>query len=381
MGEIFGIAKDKLRPIIAEAVREEVDSFKLSARDHVTAGVLRDGCYGRYGRYGCYGCYGIMGEKGVWNFSYVTKSGQRGEKRIFVKKYYDSLPKEEGYHYRCLEDYDAPIPRLYGTLRDKKGREILFLEYLNVVAEDETSFLKDASKSRMFVQAIARFNGIQPCGDYASYLEKELKARSGPDDWEERMEAVALSLDDIWKRGLAGELGSSVKGLCADHYSKKTKLQARARGLIQLVEGMKKGLCHRDFAHHCTGWRDDVELVIFDLEDVGLDARFTDVALLLGAPDASLSERQELIEHYLSEYSQGRASNVSLDQFLSETRILWQALTLWHAYLCWWNNGLLDKGAELARLPDAKDNIEETRIVYREGIYKRLKTFMERVEL
>lgn len=397
MREVFGIARDKLRSIIAEAVCEEVDSFELSSVHDIKE---RYGCYVRNNGAqapannkdapkgdGCYGgCYGIMGEKGVWIFSYVTKSGQRGEKKIFVKKYYDALLKEEEYHYKCLQGYDAPVPRLYGTLMDKEGRETLFLEYLDVVTEDEASFFNGVSKSRILIEAIAKFNRIQPSGEYRRYLEKELEARTGPDDWKERMEAVALSLDDIWKRGLAGELagelGNSIKKLCSDHRQKKTKLQTHARNLFGLVAGMEKGLCHRDFCHNCAGWGNDDELLVFDLEDVGFDARFTDVALWLGAPkDDPQSNKQRLIAHYLSEYTRRTDMNVSLNQVFFETKVLWQALTLWHMYLCWWNKRLLDKGAELARLPDAKDSIEKTRLGYHEGIYIRLKSLMEHVEL
>ncbi len=72
---------------------------------------------------------GYQGKKVIPTFQYRTKGSQPGRFVMFVKRH-DKSERIKSSQFRHLAEGAAPIPELYGTLRDSKGREILFLEYL-----------------------------------------------------------------------------------------------------------------------------------------------------------------------------------------------------------------------------------------------------------
>ena len=80
----------------------------------------------------------------VPTISYEIESGGSFKRTLFVRR-----PKEVGWgrlqahHYTFLSENGVPTPRLYGVLSDSKGREVLFLEYLDEVTVANKAFYED----------------------------------------------------------------------------------------------------------------------------------------------------------------------------------------------------------------------------------------------
>ncbi|UCC68710.1 MAG: phosphotransferase [Armatimonadota bacterium] len=327
---VFALTKEQLRPVVEEIAGEPVQSFDISVEHRVA------------------GPYGVTAEKVIPTFAYTTRSGRTGRMTLFAKRPYQMLPGHgEEHHYRYLAEQGAPIPNMYGALADDQQREILFLEYLDVVTEPEpcTRFLNDLEQFPKFVSLVAHFNAIRPSGEYAARLRRDIPQRPGPPgwDWRQRMEDVCAYLDRIWEHGAEGDLGTALKHLCAGSEESLGRLRDLAMGLVEPVSEMETGFTHNDCYPHCTGYRRETgELLIFDLEHVGFEPRFFDIAPWLGAPDHVQSRcvpREELAQYYLEEYARCGGGSVSLDQFLEGTHILW--LTYTFMMLGWYVNQAL----------------------------------------
>jgi hypothetical protein len=169
----------------------------------------------------------------------------------------------------------------------------------------------------------------------------------------------ARSLGDLWARSRRGGFGGPLQALCTEWPSGAAQLEAFVGGLLEPVLGMEKGLNHCDLYPFHAGRRASGEMLLFDLEDTGYDARFYDVSLWLGAPDEiqrRCAPRQKLAECYLAEYVRRGGSRVSEADFRAETSALWRAWTAWSMYLAWWSHRLLEKGNDPARvLAGARD--------------------------
>lgn len=328
---VFGLSEAQLGPIVGEIAGGPVASFDISVEHRVA------------------GPYGVSAEKIIPTFSYRTRSGRGGSATVFAKRPYEMMPGHgEAPHYRHLAQHGAPIPRMYGALTDQQQREILFLEYLDVVTEPEPCerFLNDPEQFPKFVSLVAHLNAIRPSEEYAARLRRDIPRRPGPPgwDWRQRMEDVCTDLDRIWEHGAEGDLGAALRRLCAGSQERLGRLRDVAMGLVEPASQMETGFTHNDCYPHCTGHRRETgELLIFDLEDVGFEPRFFDIAPWLGAPDEvqpRCAPREELAQHYLGEYAQRGGEPPSLAQFLEETRVLWLVYTL--MMLGWWVNQAVD---------------------------------------
>jgi len=355
---IFGLTKSQLRPIVESIVSgETVASFEVGVRHQVR------------------GPYGIRAEKVIPTFSYTTTSGCTGRTTVFVKRYYDPGPRE-AHHYAYLANHDAPIPRMYASLTGQDQRETLFLEYLDAVTDDDPyylehyqAFLHDGHSFSHFLAAIAHFNAIRPSPEYEARLREDMAQRPGPPgwSWERRMATAASVLNRIDEGARRGELGGPLAQLSSG--AALRPLCRLAERLVEPIGQMETGLCVNDFYPHGTGWRRQTgELLIFDLEAVGFEARFYDVAPWLGAPDdvqPRCRPRKELAWYYLQQYVRWGGCPVRVDDFLEETRILWLAWTL--QMLSWWLgeaiNGPVDR--------TIKDS-PEYRLANRDELHRRL---------
>lgn len=335
--DIFGLTREHLLPVVECVAGEAVAEFDIAIEHEVK------------------GPGGIVAEKVIPTFRYRTRAGRRGAAVVFAKRNYEAGPGD-ARQYEWLRDYDAPIPRMYGHMSDETGREMIFLEHLDVVTEPEPceEFLNDPAQFPDFLRATARLNAIRPVGEYANALHGiEGERRGGPNDWRERLPAVARSLDNLWARARRGDFGAPLQALCAEWPSGAAQLEAFVGGLLEPILRMEKGLNHCDLYPFHAGRRTTGEMLLFDLEMTGYDARFYDVSLWLGAPDEfqrRCAPREELAECYLSEYVLRGGSQVSVGDFLAETSTLWRAWTGWSMYLGWWNYRLIERGDDPARV-------------------------------
>jgi Ser/Thr protein kinase RdoA (MazF antagonist) len=199
---------------------------------------------------------------------------------------------------------------------------VIFLEYLLPV--DFMGMIESPEQFRQFLAVTARFNAVSPPPEYAATLPHR--------DFSRELAEVHAVLDRIWTHAGAGEIGCGLHALCAERREGLRALHDMVARLPQPLARMDEGLLHNDLYPDSVAWRrDPTELLVLDLESVGLGPRFYDVARWLGAPDElqpHASERALLAEHYLAEYERWGGPETDRDQFLTGARQLWLAGTL-----------------------------------------------------
>jgi hypothetical protein len=302
---LFGLTARQLRPIFESmAGGERVVSFGFSF-DHEVQGH-----------------YGYSAKKLIPTISYVTQSGRHGKATTFAKCFHVPDRGEAG-HYAQLTTVGAPIPRGYGAVTTREGQEVLFLEYLLPV-HDFMGMLESADQFRQFLSVTAAFNAVIPPPEYAAALPRR--------DFDRELAEVHPVLDRIWTHAGSGKLGEALHTLCSGPADRLAELHEMVARLAQPLSAMETGLLHNDFYPDSVAWRPDTgELLVVDLESVGLGPRYYDVARWLGAPEEvqpHAPERMSLAEHYLREYRGRSGRETNTRQFLEEARLLWFAGTL-----------------------------------------------------
>lgn len=105
--------------------------------------------------------------------------------------------------------------------------------------------------------------------------------------------------------------------------------------LLAAMRSLPVGLVHSDLRPGNTGWRrQDRQLVVLDFEDILLDARFYDVAQVLGGPRPLLpgaKSNADLAELFLHTYSELGGDRVDMNTSMDEIEIAWAArkVNLW----------------------------------------------------
>jgi aminoglycoside phosphotransferase (APT) family kinase protein len=303
--QIFGLPNSQLEPIVERiAGGEAVASFSVSLDDQLE------------------GHQGYGADKLLPTFAYKTCCGQHGRETVFVKCFHNP-DQGESRHYHQLTTASAPIPRWYGAVTTQDGREVIFLEYLHPVV-DFMGMLEDEEQFRQFLSVTAHFNAISPPPEYAAALPRR--------DFGRELAAVHPVLDRIWAHADSGEIGDDLHSLCSGRPDRLDALRALATGLVRPIADMEVGLLHNDLYPDSVAWRRDTgELLVVDLESIGLGPRFYDVARWLGAPDELQTQalaRTSLAEHYLGGYEHWSGRETDRGQFLTEARLLWLAGTL-----------------------------------------------------
>ena len=341
---VFGVSREQIQDVVAAVAGEPVVSVRLRVEQHVQ------------------GHRGYSAEKVIPTFAYTTASGRSGEATVFCKRFH-AAGRREGFHYMRLQHHGAPVARMYGSLCDADDREIVFLEFLDPVGELHPfdRFVVDAALFLPFLVAAARFNAVQVSDHYAA----ELAPATLPG---EDLSEVHSTLDRIWRYAVEGELGDRMRLFCSRRSAELVAIQDLAGELIEPVKRIPLGLTHNDFCPDNTGWRHGTkELLIVDLESVGLGPRFVDVARWIGSPDdirARCRPQRELARHYLDEYLRCGGPVVSLERFLEEVRILWLARTLTMLFF--------RLGRALDGRVDWTDDRDEGRRVYRDDLHREL---------
>jgi hypothetical protein len=338
---VFSLTNIQLLPAIEAAVGEAVVNFK-------TAVTMPDP-------------RGFMAEKAIIDYCAATVNGKSRAGKIFVKWFHRST-SNEGKHYHFLQHCGAPIPKLYGVLRDPENREILLLEYLD--SSHDAQSLQPQEKLFQFVSLLARFAAVRPAAEYIAWMETF--------DWtsQKRILGAENTMTQTWQHALCGELGEEFREFCSKH--DLALLQRCARQIAEATLAMPRSVVHGDFSRGNTGRQMiDNELVVLDLELTSWGPRFYDAGGFLGGPAANHQGKelhQHLLEHYLSEYAGAGAEPPALEAFRRELDLLWGAQVL---ALC---------DFRLERALDGKvfwtDDREEGRKAYQEEFLQVLENFL-----
>jgi hypothetical protein len=330
---IFDLTKEELSPIIENIAGETIESYEIIKIEHDIKAKF----------------YGISGDKVIATFSYVTQSKQLKENTVFVKQFYEPSEEREAWHYSHLSKLNALIPICYGSLRTAKNeREIIFLEYINPVPDYRpyNEFLMDKKNLASFVKISAQFDAIIAPDEYAEKL-----AYSSPHGlYDESISCCIDRFNRLWEDADSGRLGDALQKLCTDKaFNQISKLAERIADI--------KFLPSRHLVHDCyepchTGWRIKTgEMLVFDLQGIELGPRFSNGGICIGQPDEIQNRcytRQELAGIYLKEYTKYSDENVSLDQFLMETRNIWLCEAMWLLDL--WRRQILEDDEQYKKL-------------------------------
>jgi hypothetical protein len=292
--DIFGATEDELLRFVANAAGEPVDSFRIAFEYQL--GPVK----------------GFNADKILPTFYWTGRSGARGRTIMFVKR--NPPGHREAFHYAHLGRHGAPIPRLYGAMRDEQGRDILFLEYLDALY-DEDWFFSDPERCRRYFSTMARFHAIRPDPEYMAELERK--------DMGQVLREALDALDSAWQACDTGELGPELQALCQERAAALPALKDMAARCAARAKEMPSGLSCCGPLHQC-GWRRDTgELVFADIDGVSIAPRFWNVGDEIAggeAPGDFALSREELGACYLQELSRHGGETVSLDAFLSEVR-------------------------------------------------------------
>ena len=129
--------------------------------------------------------------------------------------------------------------------------------------------------------------------------------------------------------------GQKVKDYCSTNATKLSVLRRITADLLAAMRSMPVGLVHSDLRPGNTGWRRHCrQLVVFDFEDILLDARFYDVAQVLGGPRPLLpgtESNADLAELFLDTYYELTGDRVDMKTLMDEIEIAWAAskVNLW----------------------------------------------------
>ena len=318
MLDIDNITDDQLLPIFSNVVSEQVTSFQIRHEDQKKA------------------TNGIMGEYLIPTVTCQTSSGKTVEFTLFVRRRKKlDVGRFQAHHYAFLEQNSVPIPHLYGVLKDDEGGEVLFLEHLDEVISTDVEFYRDRDTLKKFITLMARLNSLKPSAEYAANIGFDMAERDFTMNWRTWLTWSIFVLDYIEKNSERNLFGDRIKQLCHTGNSRVAALKQIALELTYVIPILPVGYIHGDFLPGNTGWRKNSrELVVFDFEDVSLDTRFYDIALVIGDWDTESKNavtQRELAEMYLETYNEYGGDIVSLEEFTREIKLVWYSrkLNLW----------------------------------------------------
>lgn len=249
---VFGLSDDQLRPIVEAAAGESVASFTVSV-DHEVPGH-----------------YGFNARKLIPTFHYRTSAGDDGQVTLFIKRF-DREGPAEAHHYAELSRHDAPIPRMYGSLTDGEGREVLFLEYVGPLSDDDAFVLEDAGRFRKWLALVARFGAVEPS---PAWRRKYGQTGAG---WAAGLRKARQELTTLFRRARKGDLGPDLQAFCEGHSARLTDVHRLVDLVAQRTADMPMTLTHRDLCPENAGVRVETsEWLVLDIEWIGLAPRFFD---------------------------------------------------------------------------------------------------------
>jgi hypothetical protein len=279
---------------------------------------------------------GICGEYLLADFTARTDGGTTVEAPMFVRRQLRASDrKRQAHHYEYLSANGVPLPHLYGSHVDNQGREIIFLELLDEVGAPDAELLARQDYLEAYLRLAAALAAVPLTDDYVGRLGYDLAGRDFVLNWGEWLPWSAHILGRIQARAASGELGPSLRDYCSENSTAIARLRGLCLPLMHAVRALPLGLVHGDLRPGNTGRRKaDGQLVLYDLEDLSIDARFYDVGQVLGGPRSVLPGRESndrLVEFFLEAYAECSGRSMHLQDFLREARLVWAArkINLW----------------------------------------------------
>ena len=320
---VFGLTKSQLLPIVQGLGGAAGDAFEVVVSRQLPAEDWGGAC-----------------EPVVLAFTFTTPAGEARAAEVFAKRYQHPGPRE-AKHYAWLSQLGAPVPNYYGRAAGPDEREVLFLECIDAPNQDRQVYL-DPAACRSFFTTLARFNATRPPEGLRHLLpQQDWALRLGPTGaWNDRRGywPAGRVLGRIRAHEQEAPRDDALGRFCTGPQEHLRAIALGAERLAGPIGHMETGPVHDDFRAAQTGWRRSPrELVVYDLEFLGLGPRFHDVATVLGEPDEEQTfclPRPELARLYLQEYARAGGEAPPLAQFLAEVRLLHLAHRL--SVLGWW---------------------------------------------
>jgi hypothetical protein len=236
----------------------------------------------------------------ILTLRYPDAGGVIRSETIFVK-HATNAAQFEAAKYRYLASKDFPTPRLLCVVR-KGDAEIVLLEFLPVIGIN----FRDASEVESLLHLAAQLSALpQPQG-----LLVESPGMP-QDEFDRHVHAalVKLAQDRTWGFEIDVPRWFSAYQVAQEAHA-----------------AMPKAVSHNQFHFQQVGWAhrgDNRELVMFDLQTLGLNSRFSDVSGVL-RPLAVFSGRDEveLFTIYLERLRQLQRIELGLDEALHEFRLV-----------------------------------------------------------
>jgi hypothetical protein len=293
---LFGFTGEQLHPVAERALGTPVRDLRVSAR-MIAAEPGSDE-------------HGGCGEKRVATFVGIDADGRERSEWVFVKLADPGC--EESLHFEEMSRHAVPVARFYGALIHDDGREAVFTELLDpVLTWDDWN---DDETHVEFVEAIARLNAIRPSPSYIRALTRDHVRRD--------MSAGVSSLSEVWERALVGRFGTEISVEIAGHPGGPEDLRQFLHATLARYDLLPKGLCHREAeGYHAGRRRTTGKLVFFDVETMGIEPRFYDVAAWYSEPPPGMP-RREFAARYLDHYVRAGGARVAFDVFDAETTVI-----------------------------------------------------------
>jgi hypothetical protein len=204
--------------------------------------------------------------------AWEAPDGRRGAVELICKWFRGWHGHGEAATYARLEAAGLPVPRCYGTLRDRRGDEILLLERLPRVGFDPERLADRVAAAR----ALAAIHRADP----RPWREAGYPIRSWLHGADQLRETALQALATVADGTVAPEAASAATEvralLLAD-----PRLVAR---LADLADALPQGLVHVDNGPQNAGWRKDGQALLwFDWHKAALGCLAFD--LLAAFPD------------------------------------------------------------------------------------------------
>jgi hypothetical protein len=314
---IFDLPECVLHSVLAAACQEPITAYSVRLSQRT-------------------GVEGICGEYLTAVFRAETDRAREVEIPMFIRRQRRACEhRRQAHHYTYLTANGVPVPLLYGSHVDSQGREIILLELLDEAGAPDDVLLARQDYLEDYFHLAAALAAVQLTDDHVGRLGYELAGRDFVMNWGDWLPWSAHILRRIESHAETGDLGDSLKEYCSKNSPALARLRRTCLPLMHAVRASPLGLVHGDFRPGNTGRRRlDRQLVLYDLEDLSIDARFYDVAQILGGPRpllAGTDSNNELAEFFLDIYADRSGQRLALEVFLGEARLAWAArkINLW----------------------------------------------------